>query len=246
MTDRSIRRAAERKAIKAARKAAKLNPTTETSVSEAQLAANRANAQLSTGAITPEGKAIASRNHTIHGLTALPDSNFKVLPTEDQSAFDRRLARFHQDWAPTTATEEELVTRLAVHSWLSDRALRLQSQILAEVGEQIAVEERKDFALYMRYHATHSRGFSKSLSELMRLRNFHLRQETAAAVAERRALQAQIRFESQKQKAELHAARMEALRLKQEAIKQRNQKSQKPEQPQTLVADAAASVAASS
>ena len=224
MTDRSIRRAAERKAIKAARKAAKLNPTP----SEAQLAANRANAALSTGPTSDEGKAIASRNHTVHGLTALPNPNFKVLPTEDQSAFDRQLARFHQDWAPTTATEEELVTRLAVHSWLSDRALRLQSQILAEVGEQIAVEERKDFALYMRYHTTHSRAFSKSLSELMRLRNFHLRQETAAAVAERRALQAQIRFESQKQKAELHAARMEALRLKQEALKQRNEKAQKP------------------
>ncbi len=239
MTDRSIRRAAQRKAVKAARKAAKLNPTTETSVSEAQLAANRANAALSTGPTSDEGKAIASRNHTTHGLTALPNPNFKVLPTEDQSAFDRQLARFHQDWTPTTATEEELVTRLAVHSWLSDRALRLQSQILAEVGEQIAVEERKDFALYMRYHTTHSRGFSKSLSELMRLRNFHLRQETAAAVAERRALQAQIRFESQKQKAELHAARMEALRLKQEAIKQRNEKAQKPTQPVVQTASAA-------
>ena len=235
MTDRSIRRAAERKALKAVRKAAKLNPT----VSETQLAANRANAELSTGPTSEAGKAISSRNHTIHGLTSVADSNFKVLPDEDQSAFDHMFAKFHKEWNATTATEEELVTRLAVHSWLQARALRLQHQILAEVGEEIAVQERKDFALYMRYHTTHSRGFSKALSELMRLRNFHLRQETAAAVAERRALQAQIRFESQKHKAELHAARMEALRLKQEAIKQRNEKAQKPVQTatQTVVAE---------
>ncbi len=90
----------------------------------------------------------------------------------------------------------------------------------------------------MRYHTTHSRGFSKALSELMRLRNFHLRRETAAAVAERRALQAQIRFESQKQKGELHAARMEALRLKQEAlnseIRRRKGHSPSPPLPKSL------------
>ncbi len=234
MTNRSIRRANERKALKAARKAAKLTnttvhtPETPKPVSEAQLAANRANAQLSTGPTSETGKAIASRNHTTHGLTALPESHFQVLPNENQAAYDKLLNALQTEWKPTTATEHELVTRLAVHCWLGDRALRLQHAILAEVGERIAVEERKDFSLFMRYHATHTRSFSKALSELVRLRNFQTRQQTAAAIAERRAMQAQIRFESQKQKAELHAARMEALRLKQEAIKQRNQASAKP------------------
>ena len=42
------------------------------------------------------------------------------------------------------------------------------------------------------------------------------------AMLERRAQDAQIRFESQKRKAEEHAAKMETVRLKQEAQKQRN------------------------
>jgi hypothetical protein len=57
MTARSIRRAAERKARKAAQKGARLQTQLETdSVSEAKLAANRSNAQLSSGPRTPPGK----------------------------------------------------------------------------------------------------------------------------------------------------------------------------------------------
>jgi hypothetical protein len=224
MTDRSIRRAAERKAVKAARKEARRSGTASP-VSEAQLSANRANAQLARGAVTPEGKSISARNHTSHGLTALPTPDFKVLPGEDQNLFNAILAAFEADWTPANSTERELVHRLAVHTWLQSRALRLQNNILAETGEIRAVEERKEFALLMRYHAANARAFSKALSEIMRLKNFQRNQEKSQAILERRALDIQIRFESQKQKSELQAARLETIHLRQEAIKQRNRPS---------------------
>jgi hypothetical protein len=45
--------------------------------------------------------------------------------------------------------------------------------------------------------------------------------------AERRGKESRIRFESQKQKAQAHAVKMEALNLKLEAQKLRNQRLQK-------------------
>ena len=75
MTPRSIRRATERKAMRLARKAERISPEVQTPpvapvlISEARLAANRANAHLSTGPTTPEGKGKASLNAVKTALT---------------------------------------------------------------------------------------------------------------------------------------------------------------------------------
>jgi hypothetical protein len=78
LSDRSIRRAAEREARKAARHAANLQAAADrqeasrnesVAVSEAQLAANRENAQKSTGPRTEEGKAKIRLNAVTTGLT---------------------------------------------------------------------------------------------------------------------------------------------------------------------------------
>jgi hypothetical protein len=225
MSARSQRRAAEREALKATNQQA---PTQH--VSDAQLAANRANAQFSHGPTSPEGIAISSRNHTIHGLTAEPAENFKVLPDENQAAYDALLTGFQDDWKPAAATEHDLVTRMATHAWLRNRAVRLQNLVLIKCdGYNFGNEDRKNFDLFARYYSAHGRAFSKALSEMMRLRNFQSRQEKDAAILDRRALDIQNRFESQKRAAEAHAAKMETVRLKQEAIKQRNQRAPKPE-----------------
>ncbi len=83
MTARQLRRAAERKTNKLARKQqaalgnlVHLNggaddlvvcetPTAPIELTPARLAANQANAQLSTGPTTPEGKAIFSQNTSV-------------------------------------------------------------------------------------------------------------------------------------------------------------------------------------
>jgi hypothetical protein len=60
-------------------------------VSKRQLAANRRNAQKSTGPRTTAGKEIAARNRVVHGLCS---ENFTVLTGESQARFDNLLARF--------------------------------------------------------------------------------------------------------------------------------------------------------
>ncbi|HWE39682.1 MAG TPA: hypothetical protein VG406_24245 [Isosphaeraceae bacterium] len=57
--------------------------TTKTQLSAAQLAARRANALLSTGPRTPEGKAVASMNAVTHGLC----TTVAVLPGESVEEF---------------------------------------------------------------------------------------------------------------------------------------------------------------
>ena len=54
---------------------------------EAQLKANQANAQHSTGPKSPEGKAAVSQNNFRHGLSGY----FQVLPWEKQEEFDELL-----------------------------------------------------------------------------------------------------------------------------------------------------------
>ena len=60
------------------------NPTTP--ISNAQLTANRANAQLSTGPKTEIGRAVSSQNRTAHGL-ARHNGAFILLSTEDPNGF---------------------------------------------------------------------------------------------------------------------------------------------------------------
>ncbi len=194
--------------------------------SPAQYAANNANAQRSTGPVTLEGKAISSRNHTSHGLTATVAASgalsqgFKVLASENQAAYDARLAAYLQEWAPETATEIDLVARMATHSWLRERARRLQDASLEQAWDE--TQKLKQFEVFGRYYSLHLRAFNKALADLIRLKSFQLRQQKEAALAETRAQATQIRFESQKRKAETHAAKMETVRLKQEAQKLRN------------------------
>ncbi|MGI9069968.1 MAG: hypothetical protein ACR2JB_01230 [Bryobacteraceae bacterium] len=64
----------------------------------AQVAANQANAQHSTGPKTPEGKAISCRNSFQHGLTGA----FTVLPWEKQDEFDMLLANLRRPKAART------------------------------------------------------------------------------------------------------------------------------------------------
>ncbi len=78
---------------------------------EAQIRANRSNAQKSTGPRTPEGKAKSARNATKHGLTA----QHIVLSTEDQEVYDAH-------------REQMLAERIISLSWRLDRAVRIQTQ----------------------------------------------------------------------------------------------------------------------
>jgi len=132
----------------------------------AQIAANQANSQLSTGPTSESGKAAAARNNFRHGLT--PASEFWVLRSESQTQFDQLLAQFQQEHQPETPTEEALVQAMAEHHWLRHRAMRLEEACFDYTTRQI-IDERK-LALYLRYQTTHERAFHKALNDLLKLR----------------------------------------------------------------------------
>ena len=163
MTPRSIRRAAERKQMKAARKADKSlapdttvreershrevlaeglcwNPEplhdspvepllfTPTPLSPAQLAAHRANAQLSTGPATAEGRGKSSLNAVKTALTG----RTVLLTSDDAAAYEAHLHAYIDDFHPVGARESDLVQSIADTAWRLKRIPCLEAAIFAE------------------------------------------------------------------------------------------------------------------
>jgi len=95
--------------------------------SERRLAANRANAQLSTGPTTPEGKAKSSLNAVKTGLTG----RTVLLPSEDVKAYEAHIERFRREWEPVGDQETHLVQNLADTQWRLDRIPNLETGLFA-------------------------------------------------------------------------------------------------------------------
>ncbi len=92
-----------------------------------RLAANRANAQLSTGAKTPEGKAASSLNAVKTGLTG----RTVLLPSEDADAYEARLTHYREEFQPVGVRETQLVQNLADTQWRLDRIPSLENGLFA-------------------------------------------------------------------------------------------------------------------
>ena len=80
---------------------------------EAQIKANKLNAQKSTGPKTAQGKAVSSRNATTHGLSA----KAVILEGENPLDFDALRERLFVELSPETLIEAELVEQLAGILW---------------------------------------------------------------------------------------------------------------------------------
>jgi hypothetical protein len=167
---------------------------------EAQIAANQANAQLSTGPTTEEGKAISSQNRRKFGLTG----RFTVLPWEDQEDFNLLVTRLRAEHQPTIAFETDLIEKMAQHFWLAQRAVLLQE--ICFDRETPHSDCPKQLALYMRYQTTHERAFERCVKELRTLRNESRKKK--------------IGFESQKRK-EADEARKQANENRRQAAENR-------------------------
>jgi hypothetical protein len=92
-----------------------------------QIAANRINAEKSTGPTTAEGKATAKRNRLTHGLRA----NELILPGEDPAEFERFVAAWVDGWKPTTMARLELVEEAAKATWRRKRCARVEATRIA-------------------------------------------------------------------------------------------------------------------
>ena len=99
---------------------------------EAQINANRANAQKSTGPRTPEGKAVVAQNAVQHGLLAQD----VVIQGEDPGQFELYRDGMLAELAPAGVMESMLAERIVSLSWRLRRAERLQVAAFEKVEEK--------------------------------------------------------------------------------------------------------------
>ncbi len=171
------------------------------SVSDAQLAANRANAQKSTGPTTETGRATSSQNRTVHGLTR-HNGDFRLLHTEDPAKFAALKDSLAQEHLPETETEAILVNTMVESLWLSQRASKLQETCSDPNTGQIT--DPQMFNLYLRYATTHTRSFHKSLNDLLKLRKEKRSIENGFVAQERKAEQLALEIERIEMKRQKH------------------------------------------
>src|SRR5947209_13510160 len=100
---------------------------TNSQISDAQLEANRQNAQKSTGPRTEEGKKRCRINATRHGLTG----QFHAFSHEDKRAFDQHCEGLMADFSPVTFREKLIAMSIAEDMWRLNRARALENNIFA-------------------------------------------------------------------------------------------------------------------
>jgi len=106
---------------------------------EAQINANRENAQKSSGPRSAEGKEASSRNSLKHGLCA----NKHLLLDEDPEQFRRLLEELLDRLRPVGPYEERLVLRIANARWRLDRAFNMEAGIFRDRFRDVERKEQR-------------------------------------------------------------------------------------------------------
>ena len=130
----------------------------------AQIAANRRNAQHSTGPRTPEGKARVRLNSLVHGLRAQDI----ILPNEDPAAFSELRQAFFDQFAPQDALELHHLERLVQAAWRLRRVPGMERQVLIAAAES-DLPPLEDLLRLTRYERALSNAFYEALNDLQQL-----------------------------------------------------------------------------
>jgi hypothetical protein len=199
MTPRSIRRAAERKANKLARKASQQaapagvhaaeNPAVENLAAEYEISIQES------PAIPPA----AAANAGLSAVTSALTGQATLLPTSDAAPYDQLLRDYQNELQPVGLQESNLVQTLAETAWRIRRTLALEMGIFAkgriEFAQQFAehnpeirvslIEVHTFLAYEKQIHglqlqeARLSRRIDKTYAELRRLQSERRERETA-------------------------------------------------------------------
>ena len=129
---------------------------------QAQVNANQANSQKSTGPKTPQGKAASSRNRLSHGFA----SSTRFVRGEDPAEFNLLLDDLLSEHQPATPTEQILVEQMAHHHWINLRATRLQDSIVASY--LMTGLTPVQLGLFIRYQTSAERSFHKAHAALLK------------------------------------------------------------------------------
>jgi hypothetical protein len=104
--------------------------------SSKQLSANRANAQLSTGPTSSEGKLKISHNALKTGLTG----RTVLLPSDDVAAYQGHVQRIFDEYSPVTDEEKRLTHSIADILWRLERIPVLEAGIYAIGRRELAAQ----------------------------------------------------------------------------------------------------------
>ena len=157
-------------------------------VSPAQLAANRANSQLSTGPRTAAGKANSSQNALKSALTG----RTVLLPTDDVEEYAAFATGFECDLKPVGQFECELVQIIADCHWRLRRIQTLEYALYAHGHEQFAdgfqnsPEEQRYSKILLQTHLTYEKQFRN-----LQIQEARLDRKSSKAMAELRRVQAE-------------------------------------------------------
>jgi uncharacterized protein YecT (DUF1311 family) len=164
-------------------------------ISEKQLAANRRNAQRSTGPRTEEGKEASALNARRHNLTG----QVTAMTDADRIMHDAFSASIVENLAPEGAMETQLAQRIATDSWRLNRISAVEDNLFAlghsghsddietehpEIhaaltAAKVFKEESKQLQLLTLYEQRINRNIQKNLATLQALQ--------AARIAKREA-----------------------------------------------------------
>ncbi len=160
-------------------------------ISAAQLAANRANAQLSTGPRSPETKCKSSVNAVKTALTG----RTVLLHDDDIADYQRYLAAYEQELAPVGQRESDLVQSIADTMWRLRRIPGLELAFYAQGRAEFA-NMFNDYEPSLRPNIIEFQTFRKYEKQL---RNLHLQE--ARLVRRREKETAELRQLQQARKA---------------------------------------------
>ncbi|HEX3743485.1 MAG TPA: hypothetical protein VHW09_06135 [Bryobacteraceae bacterium] len=151
-----------------------------------QIAANRRNAQKSTGPRTPEGKARSSQNALKSGI----DAHAQIIHGESPADLERLKFDYQERFLPDTPEQRMLVDTLIDCEWLLRRFRRVEAELWVDgmrdrvhptiLGESFNRMDETFARLQRRIDAAH-RNYRNSLRELERLQA----QQAEAALRER-------------------------------------------------------------
>ena len=99
--------------------------------SSKQIAANRRNAQKSTGPKTPDGRAVSKMNAVKHGILSKQVLVRGLNIKENSRELEELYERFWQQYSPVGPVEEMLVDQIVTTHWRLRRALRAESGEIA-------------------------------------------------------------------------------------------------------------------
>jgi hypothetical protein len=150
-------------------------------ISEKHSQAARANGARSRGPVTPEGKAISSRNALRHGLLA----KTVVLRNEDPKTFKALFYLLIERFSPVDDIEMSAIEEMAAAHWRMRRAMNMEHALLdaalladpnsGTVGAFTDPAHQANLLLLPRYEARFQHMYQRALRSLILLRKLPAR-----------------------------------------------------------------------